>query len=58
MREILRPIVERNQYGAWVVYDDVGGRLVTEQYYYYTKREAVRLFRLRHDRNYRPRVSA
>ena len=33
--------VERNVYGAWVIYGDLGVR----QYYYYTKTEAVRLYR-------------
>lgn len=38
-------IVEKNNEGAWVVSDSIGGYLVTRRYYFYTKREAVRLFR-------------
>jgi len=37
--------VEKNQYGAWVVSDIVGGVLVHRQYYGYTKREALAEFR-------------
>lgn len=37
--------VERNIYGAWVCSDIVNGYWVTRQYYGYTKREAMRLFR-------------
>lgn len=38
-------IVEKNEEGAWVIYDSIGGYLVTRRYYFYTKREAVRLFK-------------
>lgn len=41
----LDPIIERNNQGAWVVSDTIGGYWVTRQYYYYTKREALRLFK-------------
>jgi hypothetical protein len=58
VKEILNPLVSRNAHGAYVVSDIVGGYWVTEQFYGYSKREAVRLFRIKHDRNYRPRVSA
>ena len=34
-------LVERNIRGAWVIY----GLLGVRQYYYYTKREAMRLYR-------------
>lgn len=37
--------IEKNQAGAYVISDIVGGYLVTRQYYGYTKREAMRLFR-------------
>lgn len=33
--------VEKNIHGAWVVWGDIGIR----QYYYYTKKEAMRLYR-------------
>jgi len=45
VRERDNMIVEKNREGAWVVSDIVGGYWVTRRYYYYTKREAVRLFR-------------
>ena len=31
--------------GAWQIRDIIGGYWVTRTYYYYTKREAMRLFR-------------
>lgn len=34
-------IVEKNIRGAWVIWGDIGMR----QYYYYTKREAMALYR-------------
>jgi hypothetical protein len=37
--------IERNYEGAWVVSDIVGGYLVTRRYYYYSKREALAMFR-------------
>ncbi len=33
--------VEKNIHGAWVIYGALGVR----QYYYYTKKEAMRLYR-------------
>lgn len=33
--------VEKNIHGAWVIYGDLG----IQQYYYYTKREAMRQYR-------------
>lgn len=38
-------IIERNYQGAWVISDIIGGYRVARQYYGYTKREAIRLFR-------------
>lgn len=38
-------IIEKNSEGAWVISETVRGYLVTQRYYFYTKREAVRLFR-------------
>ena len=38
-------IAEKNYEGAWVISDIVGGYLVTRRYYYYTKREALAMFR-------------
>ena len=36
--------LEKNNQGAWVASAIVSGYLVTRQFYYYTKREAARLF--------------
>lgn len=38
-------LVERNPEGAWVISDTIGGYSNTRLYYFYTKREAVELFR-------------
>ena len=38
-------IAERNYEGAWVVSDIVGGYLVTRRFYYYSKREALAMFK-------------
>lgn len=34
-------LIERNRYGAWVIYGEIGMR----QYYFYTKREAMQRYR-------------
>lgn len=38
-------ITEKNNHGALVISDIVGGYRVERVYYLYTKREAMRLFR-------------
>ena len=38
-------IIEKNTEGAWLISDIVGGYRISQRYYFYTKREAVRLFR-------------
>jgi hypothetical protein len=38
-------MIEKNTQGAWVISDIIGGYRVTQTYYYYTKREAVQLFK-------------
>ena len=38
-------IIEKNYEGAWVISDIIGGYRVCHRYYFYTKREAVRLFK-------------
>jgi hypothetical protein len=38
-------LVEKNYEGAWIISDIVGGYLVTRRYYYYSKREALAMFR-------------
>jgi len=37
--------VSRNYSGAWVISAVISGYLVTRQYYFYTKREAIRQFK-------------
>jgi hypothetical protein len=41
----LEMIAEKNYEGAWVVSDIVNGYRVSRRYYYYTKREALAMFR-------------
>jgi hypothetical protein len=36
---------EKNHAGAWIISDMIGGYRVARQYYGYTKREAVQLFK-------------
>jgi hypothetical protein len=38
-------IVERNHEGYWVISEVVNGYLETRKYLYYTKREAIALFK-------------
>jgi hypothetical protein len=38
-------LAEKNYEGAWIISDIVGGYLVTRRYYYYSKREALAMFR-------------
>ena len=37
--------IEKNVYGAYVISDIVNGYLVSKQYYYYTKKEAITKFK-------------
>jgi hypothetical protein len=37
--------ITKNTNGSWVVSDIIGGYLVTKQYYFYTKKEAIALFK-------------
>ena len=36
--------IDKNAEGAWRITDIIGGYLVTRVYYFYTKREAIRLY--------------
>lgn len=38
-------IIDKNNEGAWRICDIVNGYWETRVYYFYTKREAIRLFR-------------
>ena len=37
-------IVERNREGGWAIYAINNGQLIQRQYYFYTKRQAIRHF--------------
>ena len=37
--------VDKNYSGAWVISAVISGYLVTRQYYFHTKREAIRSFK-------------
>ena len=37
--------VNKNNAGAWVISDVIGGYLVTRQYYFMSKGEAIRSFK-------------
>ena len=37
--------IDKNAEGAWRISDIIGGYLVTKVYYFYTKREAIKLFK-------------
>ena len=37
--------IDKNREGAWRISGLVGGYLLTRCYYFYTKREAIRLFK-------------
>lgn len=37
--------IDKNAEGAWRISDIVGGYFITRTYYFYTKKEAIRLFR-------------
>ena len=38
-------IVKKNETGAWEISDIVNGYLLSKVYYFYTKKDAVRLFK-------------
>tara|TARA_R110000824_G_scaffold340888_1_gene527353 strand:- start:639 stop:773 length:135 start_codon:yes stop_codon:yes gene_type:complete len=38
-------IIDKNVYGAYVISDIINGCLVSKQYYYYTKKEAINKFK-------------
>ena len=38
-------IINKNVYGAWVISESINGYLVTKQYYYYTKKQAIKRFK-------------
>lgn len=42
----MKMLIERNYEGAWIISDIVAGYFITRRYYGYTKREAIRLFKM------------
>ena len=45
-------IIDKNNEGAWRISDIVAGYWVTKVYYFYTKKEAIKMFRMfRKDKN-------
>ena len=38
-------IIEKNMEGAWLVSETIDGYLETKAYYFYTKKQAVKLFK-------------
>ena len=38
-------IIEKNYQGAWVIRETINGFLETQVYFFYTKKEAIKLFR-------------
>ena len=38
-------LIDRNSEGGWRISDDINGYLTTKVYYFYTKKEAIKLFR-------------
>jgi hypothetical protein len=37
-------IIDKNNEGAWRISDSINGYLETKVYYFYTKKEAIKLF--------------
>jgi len=38
-------IIDKNNKGAWRICEDINGYFETKVYYFYTKKEAIKLFR-------------
>jgi hypothetical protein len=38
-------IIDKNREGAWRICETINGYLETKVYYFYTKKEAIKLFR-------------
>jgi hypothetical protein len=38
-------IIDKNREGAWRICENINGYLETKVYYFYTKKEAIKLFR-------------
>jgi hypothetical protein len=41
-------IIDKNNQGAWRISDIINGYWVTEVYYFYTKRNAIKLYKEEH----------
>ena len=55
--ERIKMIIDKNNEGAWRISDIVAGYWVTKVYYFYTKKEAIKMFRMfRKDKNGKKRT--
>ena len=41
--------IDKNIEGAWRITDIINDQLITKVYYYYTKKEAIQLFKKQHE---------
>ena len=41
--------IDKNMQGAWRITDIINDQLITKVYYYYTKKEAIQLFKLQYE---------
>ena len=41
--------IDKDKEGAWRISDIINDQLITKVYYYYTKKEAIRLFKLQYE---------
>lgn len=41
-------IINKNKYGAWHISDIINGYWISEVYYFYTRKNAIRLFKQQH----------
>ena len=41
--------IDKNNEGAWRISDIIDDQLIMEVYYYYTKKEAIQLFKLQYE---------
>lgn len=41
--------IDKNNEGAWRISDVINNHLITKVYYYYTKKEAMQLFKLQYE---------
>ena len=44
-RKLKKMIIDKNREGAWRICENINGYLETKVYYFYTKKESIKLFR-------------